>query len=52
LAVPLSGLARLSGIPIDVCAAAVMVLNREGVLHRRRDDVWVLAADIEMAQSR
>ena len=49
LSIPVGGLARLSGIPVDVCAAAVTVLNKEGFLHRRRDDAWMLAADLEMS---
>jgi len=52
LSVPIRGLARLSGVRIDVCTAAVTVLNKEGFLHRRRDDAWVLAADVDVARYR
>jgi hypothetical protein len=52
LAVPLGDLARLSGIPIELCTAAVRVLDSEGVLQRRRNDTWILFADAEAAHCR
>lgn len=52
LSARVTDLARLSGISVDVCAAAVIVLDKEGFLHRRRDDVWVLAAGTEATSYR
>jgi hypothetical protein len=52
LAVRLSDLARLIGIPIEVCTAAVKVLDTEGVLQRRRNDQWVRSADMEAPRRR
>ncbi len=46
LSAPVADLARLSGIPIAVCTAAVTVLDRDGFLRRRRDDTWVLCAEV------
>jgi hypothetical protein len=52
LAVPVADLARLSGVPLEACSAAVSVLDVEGVLQRRRHGRWGLAADIESVRRR
>jgi hypothetical protein len=37
----------LSGIPMELCTAAVTVLHRDGFLHRGRNDAWVVSAETE-----
>ena len=40
-------LARLSGVSVDACAAAVATLDKEGVLHLDRSHKWRLSGDLQ-----
>jgi hypothetical protein len=47
LCVTTRDLARLSGVSIDACAAAVITLDKEGVLHLDRNHKWSLSGDLQ-----
>ena len=47
LCVTTTDLARLSGVSVDACAAAVTTLDKEGVLHLDRKHKWRRSADLQ-----
>jgi hypothetical protein len=47
LSVTTRDLARLSGVSVDACAAAVATLDKEGVLHLNRSHKWRLSGDLQ-----